>query len=593
MLLPDIWGGGQLFAFSGLDGETGWPALVAVTLEDRVGLDFYSGARPRMWLALETKTKFADGSPKAPFAAIKPTVVAGDVIVIQLEVERNAGCLLRLACIDRNTMLGEVSAAAPGVRPYVVLDFTPPGVEADPGCAGEVIFAAEGDAAAPRWLGSGQQAFRLRSPRARLAIALDTGKSARQELLQSPLSASADDICGARMAFFDRLPDLHGAHDLRRRAYAKAQSVLKVNLESPQGRIPTHYGVPDRAPQRQMGLWETAFHAFGYARLDMAIARETLLAALSQAQDDGFLPSRITPDGERAEITQPPLLGWAAWALQSVGPDLDFLARCYPPLCRYLRWDLAHRDRDGDGLLEWAGAAESGMDNSPRFDDGADFAAVDFNAFAAAEAAALGDIAEALGNDDDARTWRAEHARRAEAIEGRLWCEDDGIYYDRRPDGEFVRVKTCASFAPLFAGVASAERARRLAEHLSDGAQFWPLFPVPSVALDEATYSDDMWRGPAWLNYSFLLLHGLRRYGFDQLADELRERCLEQVSKWYGREGTLFEFYDPTGRTAPRRLRREGRVATHRAGGTPVITDYNGTAAIYVALAGERYGGER
>jgi neutral trehalase len=233
---------------------------------------------------------------------------------------------------------------------------------------------------------------------------------------------------------------------------------------------------------------------------------------------------------------------------------------------------------------------ESGMDNSPRFDGGVDFAAVDFNAFAAAEAGYLAEIAQALDRSDDASRWREERARLAAAIETRLWCEEDGFYYDRAASGEFARVKTVAGFTPLFAGVASEERAKRLVERLTDPAQFWPPFPVPSTALDEPTFTDDMWRGPTWMNYNFLIIHGLRAYGYTDLAAELAERCLDQVATWYAREGTIFEYYDPMGRTSPRRLHRKGRVPTHRSGGIPVITDYNWSAAIFAALATERYG---
>ena len=593
MILPNIWGGGQLVAFSALDGETGWPAsLVAVTLDERIGLDFYSGRRPRLWLALQVKGKLADGTPGARFAAIEPTIVAGDVIVVDVEAERGAGCRLRIACTDRVGMVGEVSALTQGVRAYVVLDLSPPARDTDQGSAGEVVVAVEGTPVRPKWLGANQRAFELRPPRARFAVTMEiAGMPGAQEALQAILSRDMDEVCAMRMAFFERVPPLPGASDDRQRAFAKACSVLKVNVESHQGEIPVRYGVPDRAPHRWMWLWDTAFQAFGYAHLDLSLARETLLAALSKVREEGFLPHRMTPDrAGDSQITQPPLLGWAVWSLHQMQPDREFLASAYPPLSKYLSWDLRNRDRDGDGLLEWAAPDESGMDNSPRFDGGVEFAAVDFNAFAAAEAGFLADIAEALGRAEEAAQWRAERERIASAIESNLWCEEAGVYYDRAPGGDFIGVKTCAGFAPLFAGIASPQRARRLVAHLNDPGQFWPAFPAPSVALDESSFGDDMWRGPTWMNYNFLVIHGLRRYGYSDLAAELAERCLEQVTTWYRDEGAIFEYYDPHGRVSPRRLHRKGRVPTHRSGGIPVVTDYNWSAAIFAALAVERYG---
>jgi hypothetical protein len=594
-VLPTIWGGGQLFAFSGIEGETGWPAcLVAVTLHDRVGLDFYSGRRPQLWLALAARRSLADGTPQAPFSAIKPVVVAGDVIVVDVEIERGIGCRLRIACADRRGFIGDVTQISRGLRAHLVMDLSAPPRDTDQGSAGEVVFATQGEPLDARWRGPNQQAFELVPPCARFAVALDSAEGEpASELLQAILSYDVGQLCETRLAFFKRVPLLRGADEARQRTLAKALSVLKVNVESPQGAIRLRYGVPDRAPHRWMWLWDTAFHAFGYAQLDMALARETVLAALSKVRSDGFLPHRLTPDpAGDSEITQPPILAWAARTLHQMQPDVEFLRRAYEPLRQYLRWDLRNRDRDHDGLLEWARPDESGMDNSPRFDGGFEFAAVDFNAFAAAEAECVADIAAALERPRDAETWRAERARIASAIEAHLWCEDDGMYYDRLPTGEFVRIKTCACFAPLFAGVAAPERAQRLIAHLTDPSQFWPVFPIPSAALDEPTYGDDMWRGPTWMNYNLLIIQGLRRYGYTDIAAQLAERCLDQVARWYSREGTIFEFYDPAGRVSPRRLHRKGAVPTHRSGGIPVITDYNWSAAVFAALAIDRYGRE-
>ncbi|UCH35542.1 MAG: hypothetical protein JSV65_04100 [Armatimonadota bacterium] len=591
MILPNVWGGGQLFAFSGMEGETGWPgSLVAVTLEDRIGLDFYSGRRPRLWVVLEAKATLCDGTPQAPFGSLKPTVVASDVVVVDVEAVRGSGCRIRMVCTDRAGVLGEVTQQGAGVRVYLALDLSPPGRDTDGGSAGDVVVAAEGAPVHAKWLAPGQRAFELRRPQGRFAVAMETMPSGAADTLQAILSQDMDELCAARMAFFERPPALRGASEKRQRAFAKAFSVLKVNVESPQGAIPARYGVPDRAPHRWMWLWDTAFQSFGYARLDAALARETLLAALSKVRDDGFLPHRMTPDAAGdSDITQPPVLGWAVWSLHQLEPDRDFLERAYEPLSKYLKWDLGNRDRDGDGLLEWAASDESGMDNSPRFDDGVRSAAVDLNAFAAAEAGFLAEIGAALGRPADAEAWRAERQRLATAVEAALWCEEDGMYYDRVPGGGFVRVKTCAGFAPMFAGIASAERVSRLVERLIDPAQFWPAFPVPSVALDEPSFTDDMWRGPTWPSYNYLIVQGLKRYGHDDVAADLAERYLDEVTNWYTREGAFFEFYDCAGRTSPRRLHRKGRQPTHRSGGIPVVTDLNWSAAVFVALAAEKY----
>lgn len=127
-------------------------------------------------------------------------------------------------------------------------------------------------------------------------------------------------------------------------------------------------------------------------------------------------------------------------------------------------------------------------------------------------------------------------------------------------------------------------------EHLTRPSEFWGPTPVPTVAFDEPQYSDDMWRGPTWMNVNFLIWEGLKRYGFDDVADELRRRSLAAMEHWYsGVEpnlGGIFEYYDPRDQVHPFWLHRKGGQCG--VGGISVIRDYGWTAATYVAWAKRR-----
>ena len=48
-------------------------------------------------------------------------------------------------------------------------------------------------------------------------------------------------------------------------------------------------------------------------------------------------------------------------------------------------------------------------------------------------------------------------------------------------------------------------------------------------------------------------------YGYDEIAEELREKTLSTVYKWYKKTGTIFEFYDPLDKTIPYRCERKGK----------------------------------
>jgi len=140
-----------------------------------------------------------------------------------------------------------------------------------------------------------------------------------------------------------------------------------------------------------------------------------------------------------------------------------------------------------------------------------------------------------------------------------LWDEDDGFYYCRTVEGDWIRVKTNAAFVALFGGLATPERADIMVrKHLLNPNEFWTPMPVPTVSLDDRFYSLDMWRGPVWHCYNHLVLDGLLRYGFRDEAEELIRRTIDATVHWYTRTGSIWEFYDPESKVDPRELYRKG-----------------------------------
>jgi glycogen debranching enzyme len=62
------------------------------------------------------------------------------------------------------------------------------------------------------------------------------------------------------------------------------------------------------------------------------------------------------------------------------------------------------------------------------------------------------------------------------------------------------------------------------------------------VALNQPKFDPlQMWRGPTWANINYLMIEGLLRSGYTDVAHELRRRTLELLS---GRED-FFEYYNP------------------------------------------------
>jgi hypothetical protein len=139
-----------------------------------------------------------------------------------------------------------------------------------------------------------------------------------------------------------------------------------------------------------------------------------------------------------------------------------------------------------------------------------------------------------------------QHFRRTDAAFEQLWDEPSGQYYSRNAiTKQLIKVPTIATFVPLWSGIPTHGRVERLIELLRRPTSFWPRYPVPSVPVDAPEFREAAyWKGPTWVNMSWIIEEGLRNYDHVTLADQLRSQTLELVE----RQG-CFEYFSPlTGR---------------------------------------------
>lgn len=556
--LPNVWGGGQLFAFSGLDGETSWQyPCVGSLLPDSVGLDLHQV--PELILEIV---------PDAP-AEIVPQYVLGDTFAVSL-----GGVEVLAAWADRFTLVGRVGE---GLR--VGLRGLPDEVQTGQGH----FVLARGD--------GGAWAFAF-DPEAALTA---------RERATAALSLDLDSLAGARRAFIEGVDTSDLLPPADSRTYHKAASVLKVNVMSPEGSLARRWTTPDRWPHRHIWLWDSAFHSLGWLYLDPQMAKDALEAMIDTAQPEGRIPHCTAPVGQEHATSQPPILTWAVWEVHQATGDVDLIVRTYDRLAGYIRWFLRERDRNGNGLYEWwkneedtlCHCGESGLDNSPRFDEPGLDDHVDLCCMLHNEMEILARMAVVCDRFDEALQWREQAAALARLVNEKMWDEDTGFYYDVRADGTRLPLKTVVGFLPLWAGIASREQAGRLMAHLLDPREFAGEFPVPTVALDEPCFSDDMWRGPTWINMNYLIFRGLLHYGLIAEASDLRAKTLREIQRWYEATGAIYEYYDNFAKTEPGMLHRKGGVGKQGGYGVGTIRDYGWSAALYVALANEGVEEER
>ena len=304
-----------------------------------------------------------------------------------------------------------------------------------------------------------------------------------------------------------------------------------------------------------------------------------------------------TPAMRTSGIVQPPAHALAAWltfrAAPSVARARRFLPRLYPRLVAWHDYLLTARDLRGHGLVSVVHPWESGMDNSPAWDaplarveplpptelarrdlahaaagerpTDADYGryirlARDYrdqtyrdtpgthgfavedplcNALLAEGEHALAAIAAEVGADPARHEARA-HAL-TDALVAELWDPAAGTFFAYDVGGGTpLRSYSVAGLLPLV--VRDLPVATELVKTaLGDRFRLADACPLPSYDLTAADHEPGRyWRGPGWVNTSWLFWYGLRRHGETALADDLRERLLARV-----RACGFREYVDP------------------------------------------------
>ena len=196
-------------------------------------------------------------------------------------------------------------------------------------------------------------------------------------------------------------------------------------------------------------------------------------------------------------------------------------------------------------------ACESGWDFSSRWlaeaDDFAsirttDLVPVDLNA-------ALYDVERKLAawfdrhdSPEVADEYRTAARRRRTAVDEYCWDADAGFYFDYCwPDDRRTDRWTLAAVAPLYFEAASDEQAAAVATALEE------RFLETGGLLTTLTRSGEQWDAPnGWAPLQRMAIGGLRRYGFDDLADEVERRWLDLNRRVFAEAGKLVEKYDVT-----------------------------------------------
>ncbi|HEY1449268.1 MAG TPA: glycogen debranching N-terminal domain-containing protein [Caulobacteraceae bacterium] len=205
--------------------------------------------------------------------------------------------------------------------------------------------------------------------------------------------------------------------------------------------------------------------------------------------------------------------------------DLGFIIELWPNLRAATLWMETSGDSNGDGLIDYARAEETGLANqgwkdsqdSIFHDDGrlatGPVALIEVQGYACAAWRAMAAMGVRVG-DEEASQWAARARTLAAKVEERFWLEDLG-YYAVAIDGEsqVCRAETSNAGHWLFAGAPAAARAGRVTKRLLSPA-FDSGWGLRTLAAGGVRYNPMSYHnGSVWPHDTALALAGMARYG--------------------------------------------------------------------------------
>ena len=237
--------------------------------------------------------------------------------------------------------------------------------------------------------------------------------------------------------------------------------------------------------------------------LDPGLARGVLsFLARNQAKEaskfDDSAPGKILHEmrnGEMAALREvpfaryyggvdtTPLFVMLAGAYARRTADRAFIDELWPHLCAAMDWIEGPGDSNGDGFLDYARGADTGLANQGWKDsvdsifhaDGrlaqGPIALVEVQGYVYAARRAMAELASHRGDEALARKWRESADQLRAAVEARFWMPEAGFYAIALDGaGELCRVRASNAGHLLYTGLPSAERARQVSAHLLSSA---------------------------------------------------------------------------------------------------------------------------
>jgi putative isomerase len=320
--------------------------------------------------------------------------------------------------------------------------------------------------------------------------------------------------------------------------------------------------------------WDTYLAAYMFSLDSKELAYANAIEVTKENTEGGLVPNLASAYRKSHDRSQPPVGSLVVREIYRKYREKWFVREVFEDLLRWNRWWGPNRVTDG--FLCWGSAPyegydrnpretpnvntlqggkfESGLDNSPMYDDipfDAErhqmlLADVGLTALYVMDCDALADLADELGREAESKELRSRADKYRKNLAG-LWSEKTGLYLNKRLDtGAFSDAISPTAFYPFLAKAPTREQAERMIQqHFYNPTEFWGEWIMPSIARNHPAYKDNSyWRGRIWAPLNFLVYVGMRNYPIEKARKDLVEKSAKLLLKAWREHGYVCENYN-------------------------------------------------
>lgn len=145
------------------------------------------------------------------------------------------------------------------------------------------------------------------------------------------------------------------------------------------------------------------------------------------------------------------------------------------------------------------------------------------------------------GNDEKIAYLKSKQQKSIQSLNTKLYNDQLGAYvhFDLRNNRQIPYISS-SSFTPLYSGAPDKKIAERLVKTMMQKFGGKDRYLCASFDPTHEKFNPKKyWRGPVWINMNWMLYHGLKRYGYDELGQRVKNDSLELVEN-----NGFFEYFD-------------------------------------------------